>query len=256
MINYIKKPQFVLFITILIIGCEYKSTKAINYEYSRIEISKNTEVDSTIASFIKPYTENLDKSIHRVLSYAPKTMHKKDGEMESTIGNLMADAIMEEVSPLFHSKTKNKIDFCLLNYGGIRDRIEKGNVTVKTAYKIMLFENSVVVLKMSGKKVKKLFSYLSKYQKAHPISGAKVNISEQEINATIQGKKFDPLQSYYVATSDYLFRGGDQMVFFENPEEIHYTNYKIRSVLIDYFSKKDTLRSTLDQRLILNKTAK
>ena len=44
--------------------------------------------------------------------------------------------------------------------------------------------------------------------------------------------------------------------FFENPEEIHYTNYKIRSVLIDYFSKKDTLRSTLDQRLVLNKTAK
>lgn len=255
MINYIKKPQIVLFTTIFFLGCDFKSNKLINYEYTRIEINKNTAVDSTILSFIEPYTKNLDKSIHEVVSYTPTTMHRNDGAMESTIGNLMADAIMEEVSPLFQSKTKNKIDFCLLNYGGIRDQIKKGAVTVKTAYNVMPFENSVVVLKMSGQKVKELFAYLSKYQKAHPIAGARVIISGQKINATIQGKKFDPLKSYYVATSDYLFRGGDQMVFFENPEEVHYTNYKIRSVLIDHFSKKDTLQSTLDQRLVINKIA-
>lgn len=249
MTNYIKKPQIVLFTTFLFLGCVNQPN---TYKSQRIEIDKTIEADSSIISFVEPYAENLEKNIQRVLSYAPKEMHREDGKMESTIGNLMADAVMEESNPIFKSKTQKDIDFCLLNYGGIRSKIEQGAVTVETAYKVMPFENSVVVLKLSGEKVEMIFKYLTITQKAHPISGATIALTEKDYKAQIQGQDFDKTKSYYVATSDYLYHGGDYMSFFENPEEVHYTNYKIRAILIDHFSKKDTLRSSLDRRLIFN----
>lgn len=230
-------------------GCVNHTNPSIISDSQRIDIDKTIQADTSFITFIDPYSKNLENNIKRVLSFAPKEMHREDGNMESTIGNLMADAVMKEANPIFKSKTQKDIDFCLLNYGGIRSKIKQGSVTVETVYKVMPFENSVVVLKLSGQKVALLFKYLSITQKAHPISGARVILTDQDYQASIQGQDFDPSKSYYVATSDYLYHGGDYMSFFENPEEIHFTNYKIRSILIDHFSKKDTLRSLLDQRI-------
>ena len=57
-------------------------------------------------------------------------------------------------------------------------------------------------------------------------------------------------KTYYVATNDYLFKGGDRMDFFKKSDTLYDLNYKIRNVLLDYFSKNDTLNPTIDQRFI------
>ncbi len=54
--------------------------------------------------------------------------------------------------------------------------------------------------------------------------------------------------TYYIATSDYLFYGGDNMKFFNGAVNSIPSDYKLRNVLIDYFTKTDTIRSQRDNR--------
>ena len=49
--------------------------------------------NKAVESVIEPYKTNLDKSMNEVLSYAVGTYSKKDGDYNTAIGNLMADAV-------------------------------------------------------------------------------------------------------------------------------------------------------------------
>ena len=46
----------------------------------------------------------------------------------------MADDVYDEANPVFKSKTAKNIDMVLLNHGGIRSVLSKGNITKRTAF--------------------------------------------------------------------------------------------------------------------------
>jgi 2',3'-cyclic-nucleotide 2'-phosphodiesterase (5'-nucleotidase family) len=221
-------------------------------EGQQINISDSLKTNTEIEAFIKPYRDHVEKDLDSVLSYAVDTFSKTDGELNTAIGNLMADAVYEESNPIFKSRTGNDIDIVLLNHGGIRSIIPKGNVTTKTAFEIMPFENSVVVVKLKGLQVQELIDYLVKAKRAHPISRLKLVLDKDynTISATIKGESFDLNKSYFVATNDYLYEGGSNMDFFKTNDSLYDLNYKVRNVLIDYFTKKDTLSPVIDDRFI------
>jgi hypothetical protein len=147
------------------------------------------------------------------------------------------------------NQINKKADFILLNYGGIRAPIPKGNITLKNAYKVMPFENELVLVKLSGLKVKELLTYLFKSKNAHPISNISLklnNTSYQDV--IINNRKFNENKNYYILTSNYLQQGGDKMNFFKSPILLYNTKYKIRTALIDYFKETDTIKTELDNR--------
>jgi 2',3'-cyclic-nucleotide 2'-phosphodiesterase (5'-nucleotidase family) len=69
-------------------------------------------------------------------------------------------------------------------------------------------------------------------------------------SATIKEKPIDINKTYFVATNDYLYEGGDNMDFFKTNDSLYTLDYKVRNVLIDYFLKKDTLNPVIDDRFI------
>ena len=140
-------------------------------EGSRLEINSQIKEDSLINNFMEPYRLNVNKNLDSVLAFSVDTYSKNDGELNTAIGNLMADAVFKEANPIFKSKTQESIDFVLLNHGGIRSILPKGPVTTRSAYQLMPFENSVVVAKLKGIVVKELVNYLQYAKRAHPISG-------------------------------------------------------------------------------------
>ncbi|WP_299224318.1 5'-nucleotidase C-terminal domain-containing protein [uncultured Psychroserpens sp.] len=221
-------------------------------EAKQINVTDSLEIDEDIESFIKPYRVQINKNLDSVISYAKETYSKSDGEYNTAIGNLMVDAVYEQCNPIFKSRTNRDIDFVLLNHGGIRAIISEGNITTRTAYEVMPFENAVVVAKLKGEQVKELISYLVTEKRAHPI--AKLNLvidkDDQLYSATINDKPIDYNSTYYVATNDYLYNGGDRMNFFKTNDSLYVLDYKIRNVLIDYFSKTDTIAPKQDNRFI------
>ena len=234
------------------LSCKETYLHVTKIEGKQIPISDSLSTNDEIESFIKPYRNHIKKDLDSVLAFSADTYSKSDGDFNTAIGNFMADAVYNEANPIFKSRTGKDIDMVLLNHGGIRSIISKGNVTTRTAFELMPFENSLLVVEMKGSQIDSLVNYLSKGKKAHPISKLKLVIDEDfnVIEASINGKNIEATKNYYVATNDYLYNGGDNMTFFKRNEGVHDLNYKIRSALIDHLKKIDTISPTRDDRFI------
>ena len=245
-----KLVQIIGFIS-LVLSCDTSKTLAAS-EGQNISINENISSVKAVEDVIAPYKLAIDKTMNQVLSYSVDTYSKKDGDYNTAIGNLMADAVFELTNPVFQSRTKKNIDIVLLNHGGIRSILPKGNVTTKTAYNLMPFENSVVVTALKGSVVLEMTEYLKNAKKAHPIYGLELvlNANNSYHKILVGGKAVELSKTYYVATNDYLYKGGDRMDFFKKSDTLYDLNYKIRNVLLDYFSKNDTLNPTIDQRFL------
>lgn len=245
------------FLTLLLILICFSSCKEEHFTLTKIvgkqiSITDSLEIDPAIDSIIKPYRERLTEDMNAVLSYAPETYSKSDGEFNTAIGNLMADIIFKQSKGVFKSRTNNELDGVILNHGGIRSIISKGNITTKTAFEIMPFENSIVVVALKGRQIDSMMHYLAQFKRAHPIQGFKLSIDKDYniIESTVNGKVIDTARTYYVATNDYLITGGDNMRFFADNEGEYPLDYKIRNALIDYFKTVDTINPVIDDRFI------
>lgn len=236
----------------IFLGCEEYVPKLRNVEGQRIQINYTATPKDSIESFISPYRNRINQVLDSVLAYAPKTLSKTEGTLNTAAGNLMADIIIEEVNPIYKARTGRGIDFAVLNHGSIRSIISSGNISERTAYEIMPFENSVVIAELDGKTVRAMVSFLINAEVAHPISGIQIivdkNKSLQAVN--IHGKPFNENKTYFVATSDYLITGGDKMDFFKDYISLTDSDYLIRNTLIDYFKKMDTITAFEDDRFI------
>jgi 5'-nucleotidase len=227
--------------------------KLTEVESTRIEINDSLPNQNEIEAFIAPFKRHIDSSLNAPLCFSPKVFTKKDGELNTAIGNMMADAIMELAGPVFKSRTGYKLDFVLLNHGGIRSVIPQGDINTRTAYQIMPFENEVVVVGLKGEQLTPLINYLTRAKRAHPISKEleiQLNESYELVTVTIHGEPIDKNRLYYIATNDFLYDGGDNMNFFQPNDYYSSLDYKVRNVLIDYFKKVDTLQIEIDKRFI------
>lgn len=243
--------KYFIICLVLTLGLSCKEEVSLTrIEGSRLEINDSLASDKNIDTFIKPYRDHVNKNLDSVLCYSYDTYTKNDGELNTAIGNLMADAIVEECNPILQKKSGKTIDAVLLNHGGIRSILSKGDVTARTAYQIMPFENSVIVAELKGEQVMELIAYLQQSKRAHPIAGLKLKLDKDYnlLEATINGKNIETDSVYTIATNDYLYKGGDRMAFFKKSKATHDLKYKIRNVLIDHFIKADTLRPIIDDR--------
>lgn len=246
------KQLLVAILLVFLASCKTNTLNLSKIEGKQVSISEDIISDQAITDFIKPYHEHVVKTLDSVLAYAPHSYSKSDGKYNTAIGNLMADIVYKQANPIFKSRTGHDIDFVILNHGGIRAPISKGNITLKTAYEVMPFENSIVVAGIKGKNVNEAITYLSKAKRAHPVSQLKlvINSDYNIIESSVKGEPIEENKIYYVATNDYLYNGGDHMTFFKPNDSVYVLNYKWRNALIDYFMKIDTINPVIDDRFI------
>ncbi|HSI69965.1 MAG TPA: 5'-nucleotidase [Gillisia sp.] len=248
------KYKFLLLLLPVLIfsSCKQENLLLREIKGERIPVNNEIAEDTAIANYIRPFSQHINKVLDSVVAYNPQYLNKSEGELNTAIGNFMADVIIEQANPVFKSRTGKNIDMVILNYGGIRATIEEGPLTARTAYSIMPFENEIVVAELSGSRIKEMLTYLENNRTAHPVSGIKIEMNRDYkiTNATIDGRPIDENSTYFVATSDYLQQGGDNMNFLKDPITLHVIDYKLRNAYIDYFNKIDTLRTVRDDRYI------
>ena len=243
---------FVIFLTLFFIfSCSQKNYNLTKIEGKQLPVTEKANETPEIENFIKPYRDHINKDLDSILAYCPETLDKSTGKWQTTIGSLMADVCLQRGNLVFKARETKDIDLCLLNHGGIRAILPKGNVTTRTAYEIMPFENSLIVLALNGNQILEIASYIIKEKKPQPLAGMTFTISKENTakNILIQGKPVDANKTYYVVTNDYLANGGDNMNFFLKATAKFDLNYKIRNVLIDYFKEVDTIPVKNDVRI-------
>lgn len=238
---------------IAFVGSCSKVTRISSVTTSTIEFNKKVPaVDSTAYYLVAPYKKELDKVMNEVLGVSD-TSFTKDLP-QGTLGNFVADAVLKKTNDVYKPADNAPADICLLNNGGLRAQLPKGNITRGNVFELMPFENSVVILTISGEKTWQLFSSLVEFNGA-PFSGAEVKAKGKKLSALkIGGKDFDKQKNYKVTTSDYLAGGGDKYDFFKDPIKVDTLNYKLRDAIIDHIVDENKqgrkLNSKKDGRIV------
>jgi len=211
--------------------------------------------DSASLAMIYPYKQKMQNEMDAILGYTETALVK--GYPEGLLNNFIADLILLKANEYYHAEDGSKVDFCLLNSGGLRASLPEGPVTKSNVFELMPFNNELVVLKLTGEKVQRLFSYVAK-KGGMPESGFVMGIKDTTAtNISIGGKAFDINKTYNIATSDYLANGGDKMFFFKYPVNTSVLGVKIRDAIIEFMITENnnnrTLKSKLDKRIYFEK---
>ncbi|WP_411811114.1 5'-nucleotidase C-terminal domain-containing protein [Chryseobacterium scophthalmum] len=229
-------------------ACKTTSLQVANVQTQKnISINKELKDDEGFAKFIEPYTLKLNKEMNQKISYTQVNL-TKEGD-NSNLGNLLADYTFDGADVWTKANLNKNVDAALINIGGIRTTIGKGDILLKNVFEVMPFENEVIIVKMKGSDLQGLFDYYAKTQVNNPVSHLYIETNNGQLTKTlINGKAVNPNQDYYIATSDYLALGGDNMKFFSKGESIS-TGIKLRDLFIDYFKKNAEINPKEDIRL-------
>ena len=239
----------ILFIgtVLFLIGCS-SSYNYDNIDYSIIDV--NGPEDSTVISVISVYKDSIDLKLDNVIGFS-KGLYTKDDysetEFNSSLGNLIADIIFKQADSVFYKSFGNNIDFVLQNHGGIRSSLLEGEIKLTDAYKILPFENEIVVLEISKEVFNEMVLFLSNEKFPHPISGFSIMNDKALID-----KEKSLNDKFFLATNDYLLSGGDNMFFLERNSKVFNLGYSLRDAFIDYTINEEDLESKVDNRFIRN----
>ncbi|MCX8531768.1 5'-nucleotidase C-terminal domain-containing protein [Chryseobacterium luquanense] len=229
-------------------ACKTTSLQVANVETQKnISINNELKNDEEFAKFIEPYTLKLNKEMNQKISHTQVDL-TKEGD-NSNLGNLLADFTFDGADVWAKANLNKNVDAALINIGGIRTTIGKGDIMLKNVFEVMPFENEVIIVKFKGSDLQGLFDYYASNETNNPVSHLYIETQNKQVSKTlINGKPVNPNQDYYVATSDYLALGGDNMKFFSRGESIP-TGIKLRDLFIEYFKKNQQINPKEEVRL-------
>ncbi|WP_028121191.1 5'-nucleotidase C-terminal domain-containing protein [Epilithonimonas tenax] len=235
-------------IGLMLMGCRTPLHVTNVHTEKNIYITDQLQQDKAIDDVIQPYKRELEGKMNTILSYTNVELTKSGDN--SNLGNLLADYTFEGAEVWARKNNIPAIDAAVINIGGIRTTIAKGNILTKQIYEVMPFENEIVIIKINGKDAEGLFDYYLKTQKNNPVSHLTIETENGRLSQKlINGKTIDANKTYYIATSDYLALGGDQMFFFGKGEMIS-TGIKMRDLFLEKFKQKPEVAVPNDVRLI------
>ncbi len=212
-----------------------------------ISIADGMSEDAAVSSVIAPYKKSLESQMNEKISHTNFDLNKQGDN--SNLGNLLADYTYDGATEWAKKNNIQSIDAAVINIGGIRSTIGKGDILLKHIFEVMPFENEVVIVKMKGSDLRSLFDYYLQTRKNNPVSKIVVETEQGKLaKALINNQPVDDNKTYYIATSDYLALGGDNMKFFSKGELIS-TGLKLRDVFVQKFKENPEIVVPTDIRL-------
>jgi 2',3'-cyclic-nucleotide 2'-phosphodiesterase (5'-nucleotidase family) len=188
--------------TIEISGAGVKSVKV-----ARTELEARGPDDADLVALRARWQDKLDRDLGEVIAYTRAVVPATSPLLRTWV----ATALREQTSS----------DAALINRRGIRAELPKGAVTSAHLYSMIPFENAVLTVKVKGEDLEKL--------QANP-----------EAVLVLPPGKLEKGKEYQLATTDYLYFGGDGLgleAIAPNPE---LTGQVWQTPVISWLKKLDT----------------
>lgn len=132
-------------------------------------------------------------------------------------------------------------DICIINTGGVKTGIKKGDITKGDLFTAIPYDNTVVNFTMKGSEIKRSLDYLAANEGEYSgfqFAGISfvLNIPEKKSEQiTIQGEPIDNDKTYVVATTSFMANGNDcGNVFFANVLKIEDKGILMRDAAVKY----------------------
>lgn len=169
-----------------------------------------------------------------VIGYASEDLVK--ASPESALSDLVVDCLMAKAE----SVTGCKVDVGIMNFGGIRVDIHKGEILMDDIVSMLPFTNYICYLEVRGRDLRRLFSQMAS-TKMQVVGGVRLVVSGGKLESvTVGGQPLEDDRLYGVATIDFLLDGGDDIFVARNAESLTHTDVLVRQALLD---RLDSLRA-------------
>ncbi len=242
-----KKQLFLLLLVGLVACHKPAQVQSISEEAIRVDSTWDAIQDTAYLQALAPTTAFINQEMNVVIGHAPR--HMQAYRPESELLNWTSDALYEMACKHYNGP----IDFAIVNIGGVRTDWPAGDITVGHLFRLMPFDNQLVILTMEGKEVRNLCENIAAAGGEGVSSNLRLVIDDNEAeDITIKGKALDDDAMYYVATSDYLSGGADGLTALTHFVEREYTGKLIRDLYIEHVRLHPTVESKCDGRITVD----
>lgn len=198
------------------------------------QVNEAVAEDAEVMKVVAPAQKEILAGFGKVLVQAPQGLSRGRSGEENLLGYWIADAMRVKAAAALNAPVK----FAFTNVGGIRGNLRAGDVKVGDIFEVMPFENEMVVVELTGAQVVKVLKEGFLRRGGEPSSGVKAGLSgtpEQPVfTATWEdGSPILPDEVVKVATSDYLYGGGDSIPTLRQGRNAYTTGLAIRQILLD-----------------------
>ena len=236
----------------------------------KVKVTDTTPVDEVCKDLVAKAYDKLSPIFDEVIGHDEVDYTKTQKVLpygESQLGNWMADVVRNNAK----DKDGNifKADVGIVNNGGIRINILKGDITVGTVFNLMPFDNTVTTVKMTGAQLKTIIEQgIVDNGKGLQISGVKVTYDSSKIpykEAVTDGERVIKIvresdgtiikndEMLTVAAPDFLATGGDTFTRFLDEsiaKTYNDTHDLVRDALIADIRTNKKINVIMDERLV------
>lgn len=187
--------------------------KDISVEYKLLPIDSRYDdrLNKEFSALLAPYKTRVDSAMNVALGSANDTLYV--ARPESPLTNWACDAFAN----IARERSGEKIDFSIINTGGVRMDIMPGTVTRGNIWKSFPFTNYMSIVQLKGSDVKQLFEQIANNGGEGVSKEVCLKIKAGKVaQLTINGKPIDNNRIYNIATLNFVAEGGDGMVAFGN----------------------------------------
>lgn len=253
----IKNVQLVAVIALgclIVTGCK-SHYQMISYTGGRYAIDSKYDInqDQNATIIIAPYKKTVDSIMSPVIGHSDHqlTVYRPESELSNLVADILRYAASEYIG--------KPVDIGIINMGGLRSSLPEGDITFGNIYEITPFENSLCIIKMSGKNLRGIFTDMAKVH-GEGLSGAQLVINKEGelISAKVSGQNLDDNKTYVIATIDYIAEGNDHLTTFKkfsDADKIMPKGVTVRQLFLNHVTDTERqgkkVNSKIEGRIII-----
>jgi len=219
-----------------------------------IPMNDQVKPDQEILRLIEPYDRETQAWLERVIGESPAELSAEDARFRDT-------AILDLIQRV--QLDAGKADVSMAASFNPQARIEKGPVTVRDIAGLYVYENTLVVLEVTGRQLKEALEHSARYFRAYVPGRAASDLVDEKIpgynfdiaegvtydldiskpfgeriqNLRFRGKPLSPTQKLRLATNNYRVNGGGGYTMYKGAPVVARSGEEIRELIIDWVER-------------------
>lgn len=202
--------------------------RVVKSESVLVPVAGPSKADAQAAALVASWKKKLDDALGAPIGFTKAGLEQESPEMAAWLTTAL--------------KERFKTDVALLNRKGVRQGLPAGAISGATIWDLVPFDNEIVVVKLTGEQL------LAAAQNTEARFAGLRAKGEGFVDA--KGAAIDPKKTYTLATTDYLYLGGDGFKLHEADPAPTQTKVSWQGALIEWTKAlKSDEKAPLEKKL-------
>ena len=223
-----------------------------------IPVDDRTAPDPDLLKLGEPYNHETQAWLNRAIGESSAELTARDARFRDT-------AILDLIQRV--QLDVGKADVSMAAVFNPDARINKGPVTVRDIAGLYVYENTLVVIEVTGQQIKDALEHSAKYYRAYEPGKSPAELIDEKIpaynfdiaegvtyvlnlkkpfgqrieNLEFKGKPLAPTQKLRLATNNYRVNGGGGYTMYKGAPVVQRSSEEIRELIIDWVERNKTV---------------